>query len=410
MAMALFAFVLGAVLSLLDVTGKGAVNDQERNTAVSEDTQALALMIRELRQARAVVGPTSGTTSNFMDVRLRLGGVDRRVLYRCDVPAAEAGLQRCVRYEFAANDPSPAGSFPAAAQTRTAVDRLVNGTAARPGVHRAVEPGRGGSQAQLRPGDDQDPWQRGTDDRLPPPRRALRRIPHAQPGLGAVTAVPPARAQDGFAIAEILVAIMVISLAVMALVSVFDGSRRLATNAEKHNVASAMANKELERVTAQPWKKLALAAAPAASTTDPDDPTYYLSAGPCGTGLPASSPCYRYSWADPTKVEPLVVDPTDGDAMANPQTWSAPSPAGGTRLSGDIYRFVTWVDDPNCLSAACGGAGAYKRVLVAVTVNGVSKPTLVSTLVQNPAGGTVRNPLANGATCLEGGSSVPCTE
>ena len=219
-----------------------------------------------------------------------------------------------------------------------------------------------------------------------------------------------ATTEDGFAVAEMLVAIMVISLAVMALVSVFDGSRRLATNAEKHDVASAMGNRELERVTAQPWKKVALSAAPTGGATDPDDPDYYVSGGPCGgPGLPASSPCYRYDWADPTKVEPLVVDSTDGDATANPQTWTAPAPGGGTRLSGKVYRYVTWVNDPNCLSATCGGPGVYKRVLVAVTVNGVDQPTVVTTLIQNGAGGTIRNPLANDATCLDGGSPVPCT-
>ncbi len=221
---------------------------------------------------------------------------------------------------------------------------------------------------------------------------------------------PTAEGQDGFAVAEMLTAILVISLAVMGLISVFDGSRRLTTNAEKHDVASAMANKEIERVTAQPWKKVALGAAPTATTTDPDAPTYYVSSGPCGgAGLPSSSPCYRYDWDDASKIEPLVVDSVDGDSAPNPQTWTAPSPAGGARLSGEVYRYVTWVNDPNCLSATCGGPGDYKRVLVAVTVNGVAKPTVVTTLVQNGAGGTIRNPLANGATCLEGGSPVPCT-
>lgn len=218
------------------------------------------------------------------------------------------------------------------------------------------------------------------------------------------------RLEDGFAVAEMLLAMLVVSLAVMALVSTFDGSRRLTTNAEKHDVVSAMANREVERITAQSWKKVALSTAPVAGTTDPDDPAYYVSGGPCGgPTLPASSPCYRYDWTDPTRVEPLVVDSTDGDPTANPQAWTAPSPSGGTRLSGNIYRYITWVNDPNCLSSKCGGAGAYKRVVVAVTVSGVAQPTVVSTLVGNAAGGTTKNPLANGATCLDGGSSVTCT-
>ena len=132
MAMSMFAFVLGAVLALLDVTSKGAANDQERNTAINEDTGALQLMVRELRQARAVVGPTSGSTSNYMDVRVRIASVDRRVLYRCDAAGATTGLQRCVRYEFPASSSSAPGTFPAGAQSKVAIDRLINGTAADP--------------------------------------------------------------------------------------------------------------------------------------------------------------------------------------------------------------------------------------------------------------------------------------
>lgn len=137
MAISLFALVLGAVLAVLDVTGKGAVNDQERNTALNEDTVRLNQMVRELRQARAVVGPTSGSSSNYMDVLVRTASpsgpsVDRRVLYRCDVPAGATGLRQCIRYEFAATDTSPAGSFPVGAESRLAIDRLSNGTVADP--------------------------------------------------------------------------------------------------------------------------------------------------------------------------------------------------------------------------------------------------------------------------------------
>ncbi len=132
MAMSMFAVVLGSVLALLDVTSKGAANDQERSTAINEDTGALQLMIRELRQARSVVGPTSGSTSNYMDVLVRTAGVNRRVLYRCDVAGAATGLQRCMRYEFPAGSSAAPGTFPVGAQSRVAIDRLINGTAADP--------------------------------------------------------------------------------------------------------------------------------------------------------------------------------------------------------------------------------------------------------------------------------------
>ncbi len=54
------------------------------------------------------------------------------MLYLCDVPSAAAGLQRCMRYEFAAGSPSAPGTFPVGAESRVAIDRLVNGTVADP--------------------------------------------------------------------------------------------------------------------------------------------------------------------------------------------------------------------------------------------------------------------------------------
>ena len=94
-------------------------NDNERNTTLVEQTAALSRMTAELKQAYKVVGPVSGSTSNYMDVLIRItrpsGTQDRRVLYRCDNTSFSTGLQQCLRYEFAATDPSPAGTPPASA-------------------------------------------------------------------------------------------------------------------------------------------------------------------------------------------------------------------------------------------------------------------------------------------------------
>jgi type II secretory pathway pseudopilin PulG len=131
-----FTFVLTAILVVFDSVYRNSHKDEERNTSLVEQTAALHRMVTELRQAYRVIGPVSGTSSNYMDVLVRITGSsgtqDRRVLYRCDSAAVATGLEQCVRYEFAATDPSPAGSAPSGSAPTIAIPRLSNGTAADP--------------------------------------------------------------------------------------------------------------------------------------------------------------------------------------------------------------------------------------------------------------------------------------
>ena len=222
------------------------------------------------------------------------------------------------------------------------------------------------------------------------------------------------RREHGFMLVELMVAILVMTIGIIALVSTFDFSRKTASTAEMLDTATAVGNKAIERVSALPWSQIALSQAPTANSgAGADDPTYYLSAGPCATGasLPTHSPCYQWDWANTANVEPLVIDSSNGDTTANPLSWSAPisTSNANVRVSGKVYRYITWVNDPSCTASTCGGQNAYKRLTVAVTVQGMAKPVWVSTLLTNPAGKT-RNPLnGGGASCLSGGSSVPCT-
>jgi Tfp pilus assembly protein PilV len=216
--------------------------------------------------------------------------------------------------------------------------------------------------------------------------------------------------ERGFAVVELVVAVVVLTIGVLALVTTFDSSRGLANSAEKRDTASAIGQRELERVAALPWTQIAHSAAPAGSS-NPADPASFMSGGSCGDpSLPASSPCYQWDWSDSTRVEPLVIDSANADPTPNPQSWTTPAPSGGTRLSGDLYRFITWVKDPTCTASTCGGANDYKRITVGVTVNGTTTPVVFSTLVRNSAGGT-QNPLTNpGTTCSNGYGQVPCAQ
>ena len=174
---------------------------------------------------------------------------------------------------------------------------------------------------------------------------------------------------------EVLIAATLMAVGVIAMVGVFDSSRGLVTTSEKNDVTAHQGEAALERVLALDYKGIALTTTPShsSSSTDPD---YYVQ--PDGT----------YQWdqsTSPRPADPVVVDGTHG-AVAHISTWND----GQSRLSGSIYRYVTWVDDPNI-----PGTQDAKRVTIAVTVNNtdtggtgqLKKPVIVSSVVIDPAAG-----------------------
>jgi hypothetical protein len=66
---------------------------------------------------------------------------------------------------------------------------------------------------------------------------------------------------------------------------------------------------------------------------------------------------------------------TDPGATANPwkTSWN-----DGVRFSGEVFRFVTWVDDP-----CCTGTQDYKRISVVVTSTGHA-PFINTTIMRKP--------------------------
>lgn len=219
------------------------------------------------------------------------------------------------------------------------------------------------------------------------------------------------RGQDGFTVVEVLVAALVLTLGIISLVGAFDPARRLGTNAEKRQVGSARAEQELDRIRSLPWNQIALKAQPTKNAgATPADPTYYITSScPVTTAPVSGSPCYQWDWKKASSQEVLDVDTTNGDSTPNPQSWTTTisTSNGSVRLSGKTYRFITWANDTECTNPTCGAANDYRRVTVAVTVNGLDTPVEMSTLVTDPVGGY--DPLTeSGVTCMDQGVAVSC--
>ena len=99
---------------------------------------------------------------------------------------------------------------------------------------------------------------------------------HVQDALAAL------REDDGFTIVELLVTILVIAVSLITMMSAFDSSRRLTSTAEENETATHQAEREMERILSLSYDSIALKSVPATST-DPNNPAYYVQPGPPAT-------------------------------------------------------------------------------------------------------------------------------
>lgn len=194
--------------------------------------------------------------------------------------------------------------------------------------------------------------------------------------------------QRGFTTIELLLAVMLTSVGIISLIGTLDVSRRVTSMSEMKESASHIAEQEVEQLRTLKYDNVGLDAAPA-SSTNPKNPGFYL-------GTSGTYTTYRFDQnTGGASAEYLDVDATKGKVGAAATAWS------DGRLSGSIYRYVTWVDDATVppYKSSCpqntGGVATpadtdcfdYKRITVAVTVNnkfGPQKPILVSALIANP--------------------------
>lgn len=207
--------------------------------------------------------------------------------------------------------------------------------------------------------------------------------------------------ESGFTLMELVSAMVVTVIGVVALITTLDSSRELISFSERKESAVHVAQAELERIQSLPYGEIALAAPPpaCAAPCDQNDPGHYVTGGwyrwdqrPWGercdaAGLPRLN------------CEALVVDGAQGGVDATLEERTEPGPSGGTRLRIQVQRFVSWVDD-DCvkeppISSACTGGQDYKRISVAVRIVGVTvgrregllnggpgRPIILSTVVR----------------------------
>lgn len=182
---------------------------------------------------------------------------------------------------------------------------------------------------------------------------------------------------------EVLVAMFVLVVGMLALFGSFESAQKLSLLSERQTVMAHRAQLEVERLQATPYKELEMETEPhhSSSTSSPD---YYVKEG--------TAPEYQYG-TNTTETEKLVVSSKkEGVIATEPHGRECSKSIGACEwtdgnVSGEIYDFVTRHSEPSTickLEAECP-----KRLTVVVTAtvpggNAQPVPIRVSTLISEP--------------------------
>lgn len=174
------------------------------------------------------------------------------------------------------------------------------------------------------------------------------------------------RGQDGFTLIEVLVAALILVMAAMAVFGVLAAATRNAQRAQATQVALDKAQEEIEKLHSIPYKELALEKAPLPSSK-PLNPNYRVSGNefavrrePLGeTAEMVVAGTYERGGAEIVgHIKPGPIRFEEGN------------------VSGKLYRYVVWRNDPTCPESEtnlaedfCPGHQDYKQIIVAAQLD-----------------------------------------
>jgi prepilin-type N-terminal cleavage/methylation domain-containing protein len=172
--------------------------------------------------------------------------------------------------------------------------------------------------------------------------------------------------EDGFTLIEVLVAAVILVLASMAVFGVLTAATRNAQRAQATQVALDKAQEEIEKLHSIPYNELALYKNPPPSSA-PLNPNYRVSGGEF------------FLQREPLgKKAELVINGGSirGGGEVHGEVKSGPINFQEGTVSGKIYRYIVWQNDPTCPESAtnltedfCPGNQDYKQIVVSVQLN-----------------------------------------
>ncbi|MEK6277198.1 MAG: hypothetical protein AABM29_04210 [Actinomycetota bacterium] len=175
----------------------------------------------------------------------------------------------------------------------------------------------------------------------------------------------PLSDESGLGIVEVMVAAIVLILGVVGVFQAFEAASRNTYRAEQTQVALDRAQRELEKIRATDYGAIALTSQPG-SSSNTNDPRYRVSGGNFALtkGNPPGTPPSSYSNLV-VNGESLYGGGTITDGVVAP----GPTHFESGDVSGDIFRYVVWQEQPGCSS--CLGNQDFKRAIVVVRLDRV---------------------------------------
>lgn len=162
--------------------------------------------------------------------------------------------------------------------------------------------------------------------------------------------------ETGLTIIEVVVAAVILALAAFATFGVLAAATRNAQRAKASQVSLDLAQEELERLRSVPYKDLGLSSTPtfSNSTLNPDH------------RLQGSE--FNVKRTPMGEPAPLVIT----TAGFSPKSEFFSGNPGTSGVTGTVYRYVVWRNDPSCPDTQCPGPDDYKQIIVAVQPNGLA--------------------------------------
>jgi type II secretory pathway pseudopilin PulG len=169
-----------------------------------------------------------------------------------------------------------------------------------------------------------------------------------------------AEKEAGFTIVEVLIAALILVLGAIATFGILSSATRSAQRAKGSQVALDKAQQEMEYLRSLTDEELAMTSTPP-HEGDENNPNFRVSNGKFAL---QRTPVGEYKL--------MVANGGKGysdEELTKGVVSSGPTSFSSGDVSGEVYRYVVWRNDPNCAAETCPGEKDYKQIIVAVKLD-----------------------------------------